>query len=274
MRRWYWYVHPLTMFRGLSVHRHLATRLVQREIEGRYRGSYLGMLWSLVTPLFMLAIYTFVFSVVFHSRWPSGPADRAGFALTLFAGLIPFNVFTECINRAPSLIVGNPNYVKRVVFPLEVLPLSVLGSALFHAAVSLGVLVAGLLLFGRGVSATVLLLPVAAVPLVALSLAVSWFLASLGVYLRDTSYVVTIATQALFFVTPLFYPQEAVPAGFRPVLWLNPLTAVVDAFRRTMVFGQLPDWWTWGCVTAGSLVSMLLGYSWFMKTKSGFANVI
>lgn len=273
-RRWYWYVHPATMARGLHAHRHLVVRLVQREVEGRYRGSYLGIFWSLATPLLMLAIYTFVFSVVFNARWAGAATDRISFALTLFAGLIPFNVFTECVNRAPVLIVGNPNYVKRIVFPLEVLPISVLGSALFHAGISLGVLIAGLALFRHAVPATVLLLPVAAIPLVALSLAASWFLASLGVYLRDTPYVVTIVTQALFFLTPLFYPLEAVPKGFRSVLLLNPLTAVVDAFRRATVFGVSPDWRTWSAVTCAAIVLMLLGYSWFMKTKSGFANVV
>jgi lipopolysaccharide transport system permease protein len=255
-------------------HRYLTVRLVQREVESRYRGSYLGLFWSLATPLMMLAIYTFVFSVVFKTRWGGGGESRSEFALTLFAGLIPFNVFTECVTRAPSLIVSNPNYVKRIVFPLEVLPLSVLGSAVFHAAISMAVLVAGLLLVRGSVPVTLLLVPLATVPLLALTLAVSWFLASLGAYLRDTTYIVTIATQALFFLTPLFYPPDAVPARFRAVLWLNPLTAVVDGFRRATVFGRPLDWAMWAGVSLASSVLMLLGYSWFMKTKSGFANVV
>jgi lipopolysaccharide transport system permease protein len=273
--RWYEHLNPAGLLYNLYLHRHLLRQLTRRDIESRYRGSSLGLLWALVTPLLLLAIYTFVFSVIFQARWQQGGSvDRVDFAITLFAGLIAFGVFTECVNRAPLLITGNPNYVKRVVFPLEVLPVTVLGSALFHALISMGVLVAGLLAVRHTLPATILLLPVAALPLVALSLGTAWFLASLGVYLRDTANAVSLVTQMLFFLTPLFYPIEAVPAAFRPLLWINPLSAVVDGFRRVAVFGQPLAWLPWAAVTAVSLAMLLLGYAWFMKTKIGFANVI
>jgi lipopolysaccharide transport system permease protein len=275
LARWYRYANPASLVYDLYLNRHLLRQLTRRDIESRYRGSYLGMVWSLVTPLLMLAIYTFVFSVIFQARWrPDAPVDRIEFAITLFAGLIAFNMFAECANRAPSLIVSSPNYVKRAVFPLEILPVSVLGSALFQAAVSLCVLVAGLLLMRHAVPMTLVLVPLVMIPLAALSLAVAWFLAALGVYLRDTANAVGIVTQMLFFVTPLFYPVEAVPARFRPLLWLNPLTPIVDGFRRVVVWGQPLDMTAWVAVTLMSLVALVLGYTWFMKTKVGFANVV
>jgi lipopolysaccharide transport system permease protein len=273
--RWYRYANPVGVAYNLGRHRHLLRQLVARDVAVRYRGSYLGVLWSMVMPLMMLAIYAFVFSVVFQARWAgSAETSRTGFALTLFAGLIAFNVFSECVNRAPALVVASPNYVKRVIFPLEILPASVVGSALFHALVSAGVLAAGLLLASGRLPWTILLVPVAAVPLAALGLGLGWFLASLGVFVRDTAYVAGIATQMLFFLTPIFYPIEAVPAGFRTAMWLNPLTAIVDGVRRVTIWGRPPDWAVWTAVTAASVAACVLGYAWFMKTKAGFADVL
>ncbi len=273
--RWYRYLNPVGPFYNLLLHRDLLGQFVRREIQGRYRGSYLGIVWSMVTPLLMLIIYTFVFSVVFKARWRlEGNANPGEFAVTLFAGLIAFNVFAECVNRAPMLIVASPNYVKKVVFPLEVLPASVLGSALFHGLLSTAILMAGELLILGAISPSVLLLPLAALPLIGVCLGLGWFLASFGVYVRDVSYAVSLATQGLFFLTPIFYPLDAVPQDFRPILRLNPMTDVVDGFRRVLVWSQPLDWPIWLTMTALSGVVCLLGYAWFMKTKVGFADVI
>lgn len=272
---WYRFLNPVGPVYNLYLHRDLLRQFTRREVEGRYRGSALGIIWSLLTPLLMLVIYSVVFSVILKARWRQGAEVSQGeFTITLFAGLIAFNVFAECLTRAPVLVVSNPNYVKKVVFPLEILPVSALWAALFHAAVSVVLLIAGKLLLTGSLSATLFLVPVAALPLIGLSLGVSWFLASLGVYLRDVSHAVGIVIQVLFFLTPIFYPIDVVPPGLQTVLRLNPLFEVVESFRRLLVWQQPLDWGAWLAVTALSGVVLLLGYAWFMKTKAGFADVI
>jgi homopolymeric O-antigen transport system permease protein len=272
---WYRFLNPLRPFRDLYVHRELVAQFVRRDIEARYRGSYLGILWSLVTPLLMLATYTVVFSTIFQARWhPDQPPHHGEFAVTLFAGLIAFNVFAECVTRAPTLIVANTNYVKNVVFPIQILPVSVLGGALFHGLVSIVILlVANLVVFGT-LSRTIVLLPVALLPLAALSLGLTWFLASLGVFVRDTPYAVAMATQMLFFLTPVFYRTEAVPQPLRTILQVNPLSNIVEGFRRTLIWNQSVDWMPWSVTMAVCAAVFLLGYAWFMITRTGFADVL
>jgi len=273
--RWYRYLNPIGLLYNLYLHRDLLRQFVRREIEARYRGSSLGLVWSLVTPLLMLAIYTFVFSVIFNARWRGEGGESQGtFAVTLFAGLIAFGVFSEMVNRAPTLIVSHPNYVKKVVFPLEILSASALGAALFQALVNVAILIAAHLLIAGTMSATIVQLPVAAIPLIGLSLGLSWFLASLGVYVRDIAYLVGLVTQVLFFMSAIFYPIEAVPEAVRPIMRLNPLTTIVDSFRRTLVWGEPLEWDAWLVTTLFAGVVLLVGYMWFMKTKSGFADVI
>lgn len=272
---WYRFLNPTRPFRDLWAHRELLRQFVRREIEARYRGSYLGLLWALVTPLLMLAIYTFVFSTVFQARWRADVVPAPGeFALTLFAGLIAFNVFAECVARAPGLVVSNTNYVKNVVFPVQILPVSAFGAALFHGVVNVAILaVASVVVFGAP-SRTIWLLPVAALPLLALCLGLSWFLASLGVFLRDVAYATTLATQALFFLTPVFYRRDAVPEPLRSLLGVNPLANIVEDFRRTLIWSQTPDWPAWAIAMATCGLLFLLGYAWFMITRTGFADVV
>ncbi len=273
--RWYRYLNPVGPFYNLYLNRELLRQFSRREIEGRYRGSYLGIIWSMILPLMMLAIYTFVFSVIFKSRWQGSTSSSQGeFAVTLFAGLIAFNIFSECVNRAPSLIIANPNYVKKVVFPLEILPASTLGAALFHSMISIAILIIATILIMGTVSVTIVLLPLAMLPLIGLCLGLGWFLASLGVYVRDTAYAIGIVTQVLFFMSAIFYPVNAVPEALQPIMYLNPLTAIVESFRRVLIWNQPLDWEPWLLVTLISSAMLLLGYTWFMKTKSGFADVI
>jgi len=272
---WYRYLNPMAPLYDLYVHRELLHQFVRRDILGRYRGSHLGILWSLVNPLMMLGIYTFVFSTIFKARWRlEGEITQGEFAVTLFAGLIAYNVFSESVNRAPTLIVSNVNYVKKVVFPLQILPVSAFGAALFHGLISVVILMIGNLVLLGAVSWRVALLPLAAIPLIELSLGISWLLASLGVYLRDISYAVAILTQILIFLTPVFYRIDAVPEGLRPLMHANPLSEVVESFRRTLVWNQTPDWTAWLGVTLVSGAIFSLGYAWFMKTRSGFADVV
>lgn len=264
------------MVRGLWQHRELIAQLTMRDITQRYRGTYLGVLWSFLTPFLMLLIYTFVFSVVFQAKWGdvNRPTDVGQFALTLFAGLIPFNIFSEVITRAPTLILQVPNYVKRVVFPLEILVVIALGSALVHSLISVGILLVGIILCLGYIAPTAVFLPFAYLPLILLCLGLGWFLASLGVYMRDIGHTVTLAVQVLFFMTPIFYPLTAVPAQFRFVMYLNPLTTVLENFRRMLLWQQPLAWQpglVWTMLTAGLAV---LGYVWFMRTKHGFADIM
>lgn len=266
---------PREMVSSLWRNRGLIRNLVHREVMGRYKGSMLGIFWSLVTPVFMLAVYTFVFSVVFKARWGSGGSDsKTEFALVLFAGLLVFNLFAECINRAPGLVLANVNYVKKVVFPLEVLPWVAMGSALFHFAVSFGVwLVAYVLLVGIP-HWTVLLSPLVIAPFALFVMGLSWALASLGVFLRDVGQIIGIAVQVLMFMTPIFYPASALPEQFQTVMFLNPMTTPIEMMRDVMYWGQVPSLQLWLVGTVASVTMAVLGFAWFQKTRKGFADVL
>lgn len=266
---------PRELTASLWRNRALIFTLVQREVLGRYRGSILGVLWSFFNPVLMLAVYTFVFSVVFQARWGSGTSgSKAEFALILFAGILVFNLFAECINRAPSLILGNASYVKKVVFPLEVLPWVSFGAASFHALISLGIwLLFSLFVFGQP-HLTVLLFPLLLLPLTLLTMGLSWLLASLGVYLRDVTQVVGIVITICMFLTPLFYPLSAIPEAYRGVLSLNPLTLIIEQARDLLIFGKGMAWKQFGLLTFLSAVIAWFGFAWFQKTRKGFADVL
>jgi lipopolysaccharide transport system permease protein len=267
--------NPVRFFRALWARRDLIRQLTQREITGRYRSSALGVLWSFVTPLVTLLLYTFVFGVVFKARWPGGRTDNLSeYGLLLFAGITAFSIFSECATRAPGLIAGSPNYVKKVVFPLEILPVTIVGAALFHAGISVALLVVGSWLFLGTVSATLWLLPVVLLPVTCLSLGLGWILASLGTYLRDIGHTVGLITQVLFFTTPIFYAMDAVPPSFRPFIALNPLTPAVENMRRVSVMGLWPDWSAFWVSLGVGLLVLCLGHAWFSVTKRGFSDVI
>ena len=271
------YLNPAALFATLWRHRHLMRQITAREITQRYRGSYLGILWSFIIPLLMMAVYTFVFSVVFKARWRSDATTESSmgeFALTLFAGLTAFNVFAEVVNRAPALILGVPNYVKKVVFPLEILPVVATASAVINSFISAGLVVIGSLLLLHKVPATLLLLPLAYLPLIFLTLGMGWFLASLGVYIRDVAQIIGVGVQILFFISPVFYPISAVPAAIRPILQLNPLTPILESFRQVLLWGEPLHWGAWLAWTAGTFAFALFGYAWFASTKKGFADVM
>jgi lipopolysaccharide transport system permease protein len=252
----------------------LIRRLARREVEARYRGSILGLLWSCVMPLLMLGVYTFVFSVVLRGRWGIPGESRGQFALMLFAGMVLFAIFSECVNRAPGLMLENVSYVKKIVFPLEVMPCVVLLAALFNAAVSVLILL-GFHLVVRGLPpATVVLLPVVVLPLILFALGLSWFLASVGVFLRDLRQVVGVATMMLLFLSPIFYPVTAVPEAFRAYIQANPMTWILEQSRQVLFWGQIPDWRSWALLLCASWAVAWLGYGWFIRTRKGFADVV
>ncbi|WP_370869674.1 ABC transporter permease [Nitrosomonas sp.] len=252
--------------------------MVKREVIGRYRGSFLGLLWAFVNPILMLAIYTFVFGVVFKVRLDSQSTelydDKFAFALLLFTGLILFNLFSECLSRSPGLVLANVNYVKKVIFPLEILPLVSLGSALFHAGISFLVLFTFMLVIDHSIHWTLIFLPIILLPLLLLILGLSWMLASIGVYVRDIGQFIGLILTMLLFMSPIFYPASALPESVRDYLFLNPLTFVIEQARAVTLYGQLPDWI--GLVVYYMLASIVAwaGLMWFMKTRKGFADVL
>jgi lipopolysaccharide transport system permease protein len=268
---------PLHLARTLTTRRAMIAQFALRELTARNKGTLLGLAWTFLHPLLMLAVYTFVFAVVWQARWgdADASANHALFATSVFCGLIVYDVFGSTVAAAPSLIVSQPNYVKKVIFPLEVLPLAQLGASLCVCGVSILILVGGNLLFAGGISPTIWLFPVVLVPLLSLAAGIAWFLAALGVFLRDLKQlVVGVLVPVLFFVTPIFYPPERVPGSFRWIIGVNPLAAIVDNARRTLLYGQWPDWHSLGLSALAGLVALQLGYAFFMKAKRSFADVL
>ena len=267
---------PRAFLASAWTHRGLIGALTRREVIGRYHGSVLGLAWSFFNPLLMLVVYTFVFSEVLKVRWnaPGAGDSRTDFAIILFAGLIVFGIFAECVNRAPTLVLSNPNYVKKVVFPLEILPWVALGSALFHAVVSLAALLLVELWARHGLPWTALTLPLLLVPLVLFVMGLAWLLASLGVFLRDVGQVMGVVTTVLMFVSPVFYPISSLAPKYQQWLQWNPLTFVVEESRGVLIFGLAPDWARWGWMLAASLAVAWAGFAWFQKTRRGFADVM
>ncbi len=265
---------PFAMLSSIREHRGLLLALIKREVAGRYRGSMMGILWSFLLPLLMLAVYTFVFSVVFNARWNTGSDSKTEFALVLFAGLLVFNFFSECINRAPSLILANTNYVKKVVFPLEILPLVIVGAALFHGLIGWFVWLIFYVIFFGIPPLTVLLFPVVIFPFVLLTMGACWFLASLGVYLRDITQVVGVLTTILLFMSPIFYPVTALPERFQKLMLLNPLTTFIEHTRNVLLWGKMPGLLWFVIVLLIGALSAWVGFWWFQKTRKGFADVL
>lgn len=265
---------PVELARSAVRNRELIYALVKREVVGRYRGSMMGLLWSVLHPILMLSIYTFVFSVVFNARWAGGTESKAEFALVLFAGLIVYNFYAECVNRASTLIESNASYVKKIVFPLEILPLVGIGAALFHMLISLSVWMVAYVIVNGPPHSTILLFPVVIIPLVSLVAGLSWGISALGVYVRDLAQVVGILTTVLLFLSPVFYPASALPERYASLLYLNPLTPVIELVRQVLYWGRLPSLELLIAIYGGALLVCWLGFAWFQATRKGFADVI
>ncbi|RWA68563.1 MAG: ABC transporter permease [Mesorhizobium sp.] len=257
----------------------LISSLIRREIAGRYRGSLLGLLWSLLNPLFMLAVYTFVFGFVMKSRWQMPDQQNVQhstgeFAVILFCGLIVFQFFAEVVSLAPGLVVANASYVKKIVFPIQILPVVSAGAALFHAGVSLMVLlVFAYVVFGH-IPVTVVLAPVVFVPLTITVLGIAWILASIGVFFRDMGQIVAPLVTATLFLSPVFFQRTSLPIWLQPWLSLNPLAVPVESFRNVVIFGVQPDWTSLGYYAVVAIVVALFGFQFFQKTRRGFADVL
>lgn len=266
---------PGALWRSCWNNRHLIAQLTKREVVGRYRGSVFGLAWSFFYPVLMLVVYTFVFSEIFKARWgANADASRFQFALVLFVGMIVLGIFSDVLTKSSSLILSNTNYVKKVVFPVEILPVVTTAGALFHGLVSLLVLIIALVLANGALPLTILALPLALAPLVLLALGAGWIVSSLGVFLRDVGQVMSIFTTVLLFLSPVFYPITAVPEDFRSLIALNPLTFVIEQARAVLIWGRWPDWMELGVSVSASAAFAWLGYYFFQKTRKGFADVL
>ncbi|RZN98791.1 ABC transporter permease [Pseudomonas moorei] len=269
-------ISPVALVKNFWRNRQIISQMSKREVVGRYKGSAFGLAWSLFNPILMLVVYTFVFSEIFKARWGGAGGDdsKTQFAVVLFVGIIVLNLFCDVINRAPSLIVANANFVKKVIFPVETLSLVTVLAALFNSLINVCVLLVALLVFNGFIPWTAILIPLVILPLVILVLGLSWFLASLGVFIRDVGQTVTIITTVLMFLSPVFYPLDAVPERFRPFILLNPLTFIIEQSRAVLVWGNLPDWKGLLMYCSASVIIAFIGYVWFQKTRKGFADVL
>lgn len=258
--------------------RQLIIRMIKREVLGRYKGSALGLGWSFVHPLLMLSVYTFVFSIAFNARWGVGHAggdeSKVMFAIVLFVGMIVHGLFSEILNRSADLISSNVNYVKRVVFPLEILPVVVVGAATFHCAISLLVWFIAYGIFIGIPSWHVIYFPLVIAPLVFLALGIAWMLTAIGAYIRDIGQTISIVTTIMLFLAPVFYPVESLPASVQPLIMANPLTFVIEQARDVLIWGRVPDFIGLAKYLAISLVCLWSGFAFFQNARKGFADVL
>ncbi|WP_437180279.1 ABC transporter permease [Pantoea phytobeneficialis] len=266
----------LVLLKSICTNRNLIFQMTKREITGRYRGSIMGLLWSFINPVLMLTVYTFVFSVVFKARWGTGSAgeSKTDFAVILFVGLIVHTLFAETLMRAPTLIIANVNYVKKVVFPLEILSITSLAGVVFHSLISLLVLLVAFVIFNGFVHWTIVFIPLVFFPLIIVALGFSWFLSSLGVFIRDVGQTIAIITMILMFLSPIFYPVSALPKEFQTIIMFNPLTFIIEQARNVLIWGKLPDFQGLAIYSIGAVCLMWLCFVWFQKTRKGFADVL
>lgn len=256
------------------VHGNLTRELALRDIQGRYRGASFGLLWSLLGPLLMLVIYTVAFGEILGARWNQVSGDTAAFGMVLFVGILTHAFFAECLTRAPRLMVENTNYVKRVVFPLHVLPWSVVLAALFHMVMNLAVFAAlNLAVFGK-FSPYIFLAPLVMLPLVLATLAVSLVVASLGVYLRDIGQATPVVATAMLFLSSAIVPVDALPPRYQTIFHLNPLTFFIDQMRDVALWGRPPDWAGLAIATLVGMLALALADAWFRAAGKGFADVL
>lgn len=258
-----------------SLHKNLLIALVKRDITARYRGSWLGLMWSVLNPVLLLLVYYFVFTHVFKARLPQLYDGRdIAFSGFIFSGLIVYFLFSEVLTRAPSIIQDNANYVKKVVFPLEIIPLVTVLSAAFNFCIAFVVLQGFLLVSGEGLKLASLVFPLIALPYLLFLLGIAWFVSALAVYIRDVTYVVGFIATAMMFLSPVFYPPEIVPESFRVLMFYNPLTYFIESFRMSVVAGVIPPADFMLIPAAIGTTVCAAGYAFFQRVRSGFADII
>jgi len=265
---------PLYIPGSIVEHRFVIGQLAKRAILGRYRGTVLGLLWSLVTPLLLLAVYTFVFGTILQVRWVSQSGGNAEFAAILFSGMLVHGILAECLTQASTLIVANPQYVKKVVFPLEALPWVTVISAFFQGVISTGILLAYLFFVQGGIPWTAVLFPIPLFVLAFVCIAAGWLISATAVYLKDIAQMMGLLSTVLFFMAPILYPKTALPVEFQNLLYLNPLTYIIEQFRAVVLWGELPNWNGLALYGIASVAVAWMSLAWFQKTRKGFADVL
>lgn len=263
------------MFSSVLNNKYLFFQMLKRDIQKRYRGSQLGFLWAFFYPILMLLVYTFVFGMVMQVKWGVAGQDNIDFGLILFAGLLCHSLMAEVVIGSVSSITSNSQYVKKVVFPLEIISLVALSNAIFHMFLGMLILLAIYVITGNTLQWTILLAPVVLFPFLVFLLGLSWFLGVLGVYVRDLGQIVGVLMTVLMFLCSILFPFERLPLELQPyVLWLNPLTIIVEQLRAVVLFGQFPNWTLLGLYTLGAFAMLFLGTWLFKRTRDGFADVI
>lgn len=260
-------------FSPLIRYSYLIRQLVARDMKSRFRRSSLGLLWLVVSPLLLLTGYTLVFGVLLKARW-GGAGSSVEFALVLFSGLIFYNFFSEVIGRSPSLLYDNQPFVKRMVFPLEVLNWSLLLSAAINFFIGLLTWCVFYLVVHKSLPATLPLILLVFIPFAVFALGCSWLLSAYSVYHPDAEHVVPILLLLTMFISPLFFPVESLPEGFRSVLQFNPLSHVLEQARAVLIGGRAPDVTTIAAGTAIALLTAWLGHASFMGNRDGFADAL
>jgi lipopolysaccharide transport system permease protein len=263
--------NPWRIVSDIWQHRYLLGQLIKRDVLLRYRGAMFGVLWMFLSPLFMLCIFAFVFGQIFQARWPQ-QTDDLPFWILLYSGLITFNLFAETVSRAPGAVRSYASFVKKIIFPVQILPLVPLGAALVHGAFNFSILLVALAFTG-GLHWQILLFPLMLLPAVLLALGLSWFVAAWGVFIKDMTQIVPMFVQMLMFLSPVFYPVNAVPAVLQPFYHYNPLGMVIET-TRSVIAGQPIRWDTWGVTFGFCLGATILGHAYFEHVRDEFADAL
>ena len=257
----------------LHEHRELVQSLVRRDLSNRYKGSVMGFFWAILTPAVQLTIFTVIFAGIFKARFGTQRSEL-GFAVYLFCGMLPWIAFSESVQRATTTLTENVNLVKRVVFPIEALPVNLVLSAAAQQLIGTGILLIAALILEKVLNPTALLLPLLLVPQLLLTFGLSWLAASLGVFLRDTPQFTQLLLMVWLYLTPIYYPEEMIPPRFHWLSNLNPMAPLIRSYRRILLEGRLPDWRGLAFTLGFALVCFVFGYWWFERTKKAFADVL
>lgn len=248
--------------------------LIKRDFIGKYKGSLLGFLWSLFNPLIMLCVYTIVFDVALKTKWNSENQNQIAFPIIIFVGMIVNNFFSECLTRAPSLVVMHPSYVKKVVFPIEILTCMTVGSAFIHFCISYFVVLIFCLFNGVALGINIALAPVIIFPLILTSIGLSWVISALGVYFRDMPQIASMLAIITQFIAPVFFPTDNMPTAYQILVCLNPITLPIIELRNLLFWGGAMNWFSWGGSLMVSLIICRSGFWFFDKMRGGFADVL
>ncbi|TGL90223.1 ABC transporter permease [Leptospira congkakensis] len=264
----------IDLFKSMFKNWNLIIQMTRREILIRYKGSFLGLIWAIVNPMIMLGIYTLIFGVIFRADWGGRMGNNSDFAFTLFVGLTVYQLFSEALIKSPMLIVNNANFVKKVIFPLEILPFVSLLASLFQMFINLLILIGYLVFFKKVFFVSMIFFPIIIIPHILFTLGVSYFFSSISVFIRDANQIVTYIATLVLYVTPIFYPLSAVPEKLRYLTLLNPISYVVEEARNSVVFGLTPQFLPLAVYAVISVIILALGYYFFQRTKPLFADVL